>query len=189
MLKHCKVVGFAWNTCPLYKDGVEVAGVTQEFCTIKATDASKTGLNALIAKKNRETYTVNFMCGDDQELVEALKAAVVVGAPLDLYVERVEVEPFGRTWTSSERAGTDVCDGNGNPIKFTSIQVIRDRDCDMVREAERERARGIANGSMFEWEESEEEIKHKAEAEVLNEIDQKQTSNQQQGMNQQQRRR
>lgn len=153
MLKHCKVIAFTWNTCPLYVDGKEVAGATQEYCTIKATDASKTGLNALIAMKNRETYTVNFMCGDNAELTEALKAAVVVGAPLDLYVERVEVEPFGRVWTSGERAGQDVVDGNGNPIKFTSVQVIRDRDCDMVREAERERARGIANGSMFEWEE------------------------------------
>lgn len=153
MLKHCKVVGFTWNTCALFVDGVEVPGKTQEYCTIKATDATKSGLNALIAMKNCEVYTVNFMCGEDQELTAALKAAVVVGAPLDLYVERVEVAPFGRMWTSGDRNGQDVCDNSGAPIKFTSIQVIRDRECDMVREAERERARGIAHGSMFEWDE------------------------------------
>ena len=169
MLKHCKVIAFAWNECPLYVDGKEVPGKTQAYCTIKAVDSSKTGLNALIARKNRETFTVNFMCGDDAELTEALKAAVVEGAPLDLFVERVEVEPFGRVWTSGERMGQEVVDGNGNPIKFTSIQVIRDRDCDMAREAERERNRGIANGSMFEWEESDiaAEAEHAAAADPI----------------------
>ena len=167
MLKHCKVIAFAWNTCPLYVGGKEVPGATQEYCTLKCVDAGKTGLNALVARKNKEVYTINFMCGDDAELTASLKAGVVEGAPVDLYVERVEVAPFGRIWTSGERNGQDVCDANGEPIKFTSIQVIRDWECDFAREAIRERTRGISHGSMFDWSDEEEmspeELARKAE--------------------------
>ena len=174
MKKQCKIVEMKWGECDLYQNGVKVMNGTvaakQEYVTIKAADASLKGLNRFAATAANLTYTFNIMTGGDQDLVDAIKADTKVGDTVDLIVDRVEVAPFGRVWGSGERTGNDVCDKNGKPIKFTSIQIITPLlDLDTQREAERQRARGIANGSMFEWDESTEmtaeEIAAKAEIE------------------------
>ena len=174
MKKQCKIVEMKWGECDLYQNGVKVMNGTvaakQEYVTIKAADASLKGLNRFAATAANLTYTFNIMTGGDQDLVDAIKADTKVGDTVDLIVDRVEVAPFGRVWGSGERTGLDVCDKNDKPIKFTSIQIITPLlDLDTQREAERQRARGIANGSMFEWAESTEataeEIAAKAEAE------------------------
>ena len=174
MKKQCKIVEMKWGECDLYQNGVKVMNGTvaakQEYVTIKAADASLKGLNRFAATAANLTYTFNIMTGGNQELVDAIKADTKVGDTVDLIVDRVEVAPFGRVWGSGERTGLDVCDKNDKPIKFTSIQIITPLlDLDTQREAERQRARGIANGSMFEWDESTEmtaeEIAAKAEIE------------------------
>ena len=174
MKKQCKIVEMKWGECDLYQNGVKVMNGTvaakQEYVTIKAADASLKGLNRFAATAANLTYTFNIMTGGDQDLVDAIKADTKVGDTVDLIVDRVEVAPFGRVWGSGERTGNDVCDKNDKPIKFTSIQIITPLlDLDTQREAERQRARGIANGSMFEWDESTEmtaeEIAAKAEIE------------------------
>ena len=174
MKKQCKIVEMKWGECDLYQNGVKVMNGTvaakQEYVTIKAADASLKGLNRFAATAANLTYTFNIMTGGDQDLVDAIKADTKVGDTVDLIVDRVEVAPFGRVWGSGERTGNDVCDKNDKPIKFTSIQIITPLlDLDTQREAERQRARGIANGSMFEWDESTEmtaeEIAAKAEME------------------------
>ena len=175
MKKQCKIVEMKWGECDLYQNGVKVMNGTvaakQEYVTIKAADASLKGLNRFAATAANLTYTFNIMTGGDQDLVDAIKADTKVGDTVDLIVDRVEVAPFGRVWGSGERTGNDVCDKNGKLIKFTSIQIITPLlDLDTQREAERQRARGIANGSMFEWDESEEmtaeELAAKAEEEA-----------------------
>lgn len=159
MKKQCKIVSMVWGECDLYQNGVKVMNGTvaakQEYVTIKAADASLKGLNRFAATAANLTYTFNIMTGGDQDLVDAIKADTKVGDTVELVVDRVEVAPFGRVWGSGERTGFDVCDKNDKPIKFTSIQIITPLlDLDTQREAERQRARGIANGSMFEWAES-----------------------------------
>lgn len=175
MKKQCKIVEMKWGECDLYQNGVKVMNGTvaakQEYVTIKAADASLKGLNRFAATAANLTYTFNIMTGGDQDLVDAIKADTKVGDTVDLIVDRVEVAPFGRVWGSGERTGNDVCDKNDKPIKFTSIQIITPLlDLDTQREAERQRARGIANGSMFEWNESTEmtaeELAAKAEEEA-----------------------
>lgn len=175
MKKQCKIVEMKWGECDLYQNGVKVMNGTvaakQDFVTIKAAEASLKGLNRFAATAANLTYTFNIMTGGDQELVDAIKADTKVGDTVDLIVDRVEVAPFGRVWGSGERTGLDVCDKNDKPIKFTSIQIITPLlDLDTQREAERQRARGIANGSMFEWAESTEmtaeELAAKAEEEA-----------------------
>ena len=175
MKKQCKIVEMKWGECDLYQNGVKVMNGTvaakQEYVTIKAADASLKGLNRFAATAANLTYTFNIMTGGDQDLVDAIKADTKVGDTVDLIVDRVEVAPFGRVWGSGERTGNDVCDKNDKPIKFTSIQIITPLlDLDTQREAERQRARGIANGSMFEWNEStemtEDELAAKAEEEA-----------------------
>ena len=175
MKKQCKIVSMVWGECDLYQNGVKVMNGTvaakQEYVTIKAADASLKGLNRFAATAANLTYTFNIMTGGDQDLVDAIKADTKVGDTVELVVDRVEVAPFGRVWGSGERTGNDVCDKNDKPIKFTSIQIITPLlDLDTQREAERQRARGIANGSMFEWDESEEmtaeELAAKAEEEA-----------------------
>ena len=175
MKKQCKIVEMKWGECDLYQNGVKVMNGTvaakQEYVTIKAADASLKGLNRFAATAANLTYTFNIMTGGDQDLVDAIKADTKVGDTVDLIVDRVEVAPFGRVWGSGERTGKDVCDKNDKPIKFTSIQIITPLlDLDTQREAERQRARGIANGSMFEWDESTEmtaeELAAKAEEEA-----------------------
>ena len=198
MKKQCKIVEMKWGECDLYQNGVKVMNGTvaakQEYVTIKAADASLKGLNRFAATAANLTYTFNIMTGGDQDLVDAIKADTKVGDTVELVVDRVEVAPFGRVWGSGERTGLDVCDKNGKPIKFTSIQIITPLlDLDTQREAERQRARGINNGSMFEWDESEEmtaeEIAAKAEADALNHIDRPDNQQQQQQQNGQQQRR
>ena len=175
MKKQCKIVEMKWGECDLYQNGVKVMNGTvaakQEYVTIKAADASLKGLNRFAATAANLTYTFNIMTGGDQDLVDAIKADTKVGDTVELVVDRVEVAPFGRVWGSGERTGNDVCDKNDKPIKFTSIQIITPLlDLDTQREAERQRARGIANGSMFEWDESTEmtaeELAAKAEEEA-----------------------
>ena len=175
MKKQCKIVEMKWGECDLYQNGVKVMNGTvaakQDFVTIKAADASLKGLNRFAATAANLTYTFNIMTGGDQDLVDAIKADTKVGDTVELVVDRVEVAPFGRVWGSGERTGNDVCDKNDKPIKFTSIQIITPLlDLDTQREAERQRARGIANGSMFEWAESTEmtaeELAAKAEEEA-----------------------
>ena len=175
MKKQCKIVEMKWGECDLYQNGVKVMNGTvaakQEYVTIKAADASLKGLNRFAATAANLTYTFNIMTGGDQDLVDAIKADTKVGDTVELVVDRVEVAPFGRVWGSGERTGKDVCDKNDKPIKFTSIQIITPLlDLDTQREAERQRARGIANGSMFEWAESTEmtaeELAAKAEEEA-----------------------
>ena len=174
MKKQCKIIEMIWGTCDLYQNGVKVmngnAVAQQDFVTIKAVDASLKGANKFAANAANLTYTCNIMTGGNPAMVDAIKAEVKVGDPIDLIVDRVEVIPFGRVWVSGDRTGTDVCDKDGKPIKFTSIQIVSPLlEIDTQREAERQRARGINNGSMFEWDESEEmtaeEIAAKAEAE------------------------
>lgn len=175
MKKQCKIVEMKWGECDLYQNGVKVMNGTvaakQDFVTIKAADASLKGLNRFAATAANLTYTFNIMTGGDQDLVDAIKADTKVGDTVDLIIDRVEVAPFGRVWGSGERTGNDVCDKNDKPIKFTSIQIITPLlDLDTQREAERQRDRGIANGSMFEWAESTEmtaeELAAKAEEEA-----------------------
>ena len=199
MKKQCKIVEMKWGECDLYQNGVKVMNGTvpakQEYVTIKAADASLKGLNRFAATAANLTYTFNIMTGGDQELVDAIKADTKVGDTVDLIVDRVEVAPFGRVWGSGERTGLDVCDKNDKPIKFTSIQIITPLlDLDTQREAERQRARGIANGSMFEWAESTEmtaeELAAKAEEEAAkNPLNNVARPDQQQQNGQQQRRR
>jgi hypothetical protein len=174
MKKQCKIVEMKWGQCDLYANGVQVMnGATpakQDFVTIKTVDASLKGANKFAASAASLSYTFNIMTGGSQEMVDSIKAEVKVGDMVDLIVDRVEVAPFGRVWVSGDRTGTDVCDKDGKPIKFTSIQIVSPLlDLDTQREAERQRARGVNNGSMFEWDESEEmtaeEIAAKAEAE------------------------
>ena len=174
MKKQCKIVSIVWGECDLYQNGVKVMNGTvaakQEYVTIKAADASLKGLNRFAATAANLTYTFNIMTGGDQDLVDAIKADTKVGDTVALVVDRVEVAPFGRVWGSGDRTGTDVCDKDGKPIRFTSIQIVSPLlDIDVQREAKRQRARGISNGSMFEWDESEEmtaeEIAAKAEIE------------------------
>ena len=199
MKKQCKIVEMKWGECDLYQNGVKVMNGTvaakQAYVTVKATDASLKGLNRFAAVAANLTYTFNIMTGGDQDLVDEIKADTKIGDTVELVVDRVEVAPFGRVWGSGERTGLDVCDKNGKPIKFTSIQIITPRlDLNTQREAERQRARGIDNGSMFEWEESTEmtaeEIAAKAEIEhnanPLNNVEQPNGQQQQNG--QQQRR-
>ena len=199
MKKQCKIVSMVWGECDLYQNGVKVMNGTvaakQAYVTVKATDASLKGLNRFAAVAANLTYTFNIMTGGDQDLVDEIKADTKIGDTVELVVDRIEVAPFGRVWGSGERTGLDVCDKNGKPIKFTSIQIITPRlDLNTQREAERQRARGIDNGSMFEWEESTEmtaeEIAAKAEIEhnanPLNNVEQPNGQQQQNG--QQQRR-
>ena len=199
MEKQCKIVSMVWGECDLYQNGVKVMNGTvaakQAYVTVKATDASLKGLNRFAAVAANLTYTFNIMTGGDQDLVDEIKADTKIGDTVELVVDRIEVAPFGRVWGSGERTGLDVCDKNGKPIKFTSIQIITPRlDLNTQREAERQRARGIDNGSMFEWEESTEmtaeEIAAKAEIEhnanPLNNVEQPNGQQQQNG--QQQRR-
>ena len=174
MKKQCKIVEMKWGTCDLYVNGVQVMnGATpakQDFVTIKTVDASLKGANKFAASAASLSYTFNIMTGGSQEMVDSIKAEVKVGDMVDLIIDRVEVAPFGRVWVSGDRTGTDVCDKDGKPIRFTSIQIVSPLlDIDVQREAKRQRARGISNGSMFEWDESTEmtaeEIAAKAEAE------------------------
>lgn len=162
-----------WGQCDLYANGVQVMnGATpakQDFVTIKTVDASLKGANKFAASAASLTYTFNIMTGGSQEMVDSIKAEVKVGDMVDLIVDRVEVAPFGRVWGSGDRTGLDVCDKDDKPIKFTSIQIVSPLlELDTQREAEKQRTRGIANKSMFEWDEStemtEEEIAAKAEA-------------------------
>ena len=198
MKKQCKIVEMKWGQCDLYVNGVQVMNGTvpakQEYVTIKAADASLKGLNRFAATAANLTYTFNIMTGGNQDLVDAIKADTKVGDTVELVVDRVEVAPFGRVWGSGERTGLDVCDKNDKPIKFTSIQIITPLlDLDTQREAERQRARGIANGSMFEWDESTEmtaeELAAKAEEEAAkNPLNNVEKPNQQQNGQQQRRR-
>ena len=174
MKKQCKIVEMKWGECDLYQNGVKVMNGTvaakQDFVTIKTVDASLKGANKFAASAANLSYTFNIMTGGSQEMVDSIKDEIKVGDMVDLIVDRVEVAPFGRVWGSGERTGTDVCDKNGKPIKFTSIKIVTPlMDLDTQGEAERQRARGIANGSMFEWNESTEmtaeEIAAKAEIE------------------------
>lgn len=175
MKKNCKIVEMTWGTCDLYQNGVQVmngnVAAKQDFVTIKTVDASLKGANKFAANAANLTYTFNIMTGGSQEMVDAIKAEVKVGDIVELIVDRVEVAPFGRTWTSGDRTGLDVCDKDNKPIKFTSIQIVSPLlDIDTQREAERQRARGVANKSMFEWEGPTEltadEIAAKAEADA-----------------------
>ena len=198
MKKQCKIVEMKWGECDLYQNGVKVMNGTvpakQEYVTVKVADASLKGLNRFAATAANLTYTFNIMTGGDQDLVDAIKADTKVGDTVDLIVDRVEVAPFGRVWGSGERTGLDVCDKNDKPIKFTSIQIVTPLlDLDTQREAEKQRARGIANGSMFEWDESTEmtaeELAAKAEEEAAkNPLNNVEKPNQQQNGQQQRRR-
>ena len=198
MNKQCKIVEMKWGECDLYQNGVKVMNGTvpakQEYVTVKVADASLKGLNRFAATAANLTYTFNIMTGGNQDLVDAIKADTKVGDTVELVVDRVEVAPFGRVWGSGERTGLDVCDKNDKPIKFTSIQIVTPLlDLDTQREAEKQRARGIANGSMFEWDESTEmtaeELAAKAEEEAAkNPLNNVEKPNQQQNGQQQRRR-
>lgn len=199
MKKQCKIVEMKWGECDLYQNGVKVMNGTvaakQDFVTIKTVDASLKGANKFAASAANLSYTFNIMTGGSQEMVDSIKDEIKVGDMVDLIVDRVEVAPFGRVWGSGERTGNDVCDKNGKPIKFTSIKIVTPlMDLDTQGEAERQRARGIANGSMFEWNEptemTEDEIAAKAEMEhATNPLNNVARPDQQQQNGQQQRRR
>jgi len=143
--------------------------VMQDCMTVKVVDNGLKGINAFAAKAANKSYTFNLLSGGDDKFTEDIKASVKIGDQVDLIIERVAVAPFGRVWTSGPNAGLDVLDRNEQPIMFKSINIVSPLlDIDVEREAERQRARGIKNGTMFEWSDELESIATAAEIAAAN---------------------